>query len=126
MSQYQCRQIRSKMSVGYTENNNIVNLRNITVSIGCSCVRRQSQFIENFLSPIRTKKSRVPPAAVAAAALPPPSSAAAALNNNNMDALTSPREQTQQQLRPLRQQQQLAAAYNLPAPPQFGEDRFTL
>ena len=57
-SNYHCRQIRSKMLVGYTEGNNIVNLRNNTVSIGCSCVRRPTQFVENFGSPIIQKRGR--------------------------------------------------------------------
>ena len=56
-SAYHCRQIRSKMLVGYTEEGNVVNLRNNTVSIGCSCVRRTSSLVEQFLRPINEKRS---------------------------------------------------------------------
>ena len=54
---YQCRQIRSKMLVGYTEGGNVVNLRNNTVNIGCSCVRRSSNTVQHFLQPIQQKRS---------------------------------------------------------------------
>ena len=53
---YQCRQIRSKMLVGYTEGGNVVNLRNNTINIGCSCVRRSSNTV-GFLQPIQQKRS---------------------------------------------------------------------
>ena len=39
---YQCRQIRSKILVGYVENGHVVSFRNNTINIGCSCVRRLS------------------------------------------------------------------------------------
>ena len=54
---YQCRQIRSKMLVAYTEGGNLVNLRNNTVNIGCSCVRRSSNTVQHFLQPIQQKRS---------------------------------------------------------------------
>ena len=54
---YTCRQIRSKMLVGYTEGGNIVSLRNNTVNIGCSCVRRSSSPVQQFLQPIQQKRS---------------------------------------------------------------------
>jgi hypothetical protein len=54
---YQCRQIRSKMLVGYTEGGSVVSLRNNTVNIGCSCVRRSSNTVQHFLQPIQQKRS---------------------------------------------------------------------
>ena len=56
-SAYHCRQIRSKMLVGYTEEGDVVNIRNNTVSIGCSCVRRTSSVVQQFLHPINEKRS---------------------------------------------------------------------
>merc|ERR1712226_1341683 len=53
---YQCGQIRSKMLVAYTEGGNVVNLRNNTINIGCSCVRRSSNTV-GFLQPIQQKRS---------------------------------------------------------------------
>merc|ERR1712018_859929 len=53
---YQCRQIRSKMLVGYTEGGNVVNLRNNTINIGCSCVRRSSNTVVSF-SPFNKKEA---------------------------------------------------------------------
>ena len=47
---YQCRQIRSKILVGYTEDENLMDLRNMTMNIGCSCVRRSSNMV-SFLLP---------------------------------------------------------------------------
>ena len=47
---YQCRQIRSKILVGYTEGENLMDLRNMTMNIGCSCVRRSSNMV-SFLMP---------------------------------------------------------------------------
>lgn len=55
-SAYHCRQIRSRMLVGYTEGNNVVNLRNNTVSIGCACVRRHASLIQQFQQPIIEKR----------------------------------------------------------------------
>ena len=54
---YHCRQIRSKMLVGYTEEGNLLHLRNNTVAIGCSCVRRASSLVQQFLHPINEKRS---------------------------------------------------------------------
>ena len=49
-SAYRCRQVRSKMLVAYTEGANVVNLRNYTVSVGCSCVRRTSNVVQSYNS----------------------------------------------------------------------------
>lgn len=55
---YNCRQIRSRMLVGYEENGIIVNMRNRTVSIGCSCIRRSGIVLNNFRSPIIEKRGQ--------------------------------------------------------------------
>ena len=58
--QKRCRQIRSKMVVAYTDETNmalgdvgqgisVLNKRNTTVSIGCSCVLRQSDMVESYV-----------------------------------------------------------------------------
>jgi len=53
---YNCRQIRSKMLVGYKEGDRIVTMRNNTVSIGCSCVRRPGVLLTTFRPPIIEKR----------------------------------------------------------------------
>ena len=58
-SAYHCRQIRSKMLVGYTEGGNLVEVRNNTVSVGCSCVRRTSNVVQQFLNPINVIRREV-------------------------------------------------------------------
>ena len=54
---YQCHQIRSKMLVGYTEGDDLMDLRNSTFNIGCSCVRRSSNLV-SFLIPTRQRQKR--------------------------------------------------------------------
>ena len=54
---YQCHQIRSKMLVGYTEGDSLMDLRNMTFNIGCSCVRRSSNLV-SFLIPTRQRQKR--------------------------------------------------------------------
>jgi hypothetical protein len=38
---------------------NVMNKRNTTVSIGCSCVLRQSDMIENYVQTMINKRSRM-------------------------------------------------------------------
>ena len=54
---FQCHQIRSKMLVGYTEGDHLMDLRNSTFNIGCSCVRRSSNLV-SFLIPTRQRQKR--------------------------------------------------------------------
>lgn len=65
-----CRQIRSKMVVAYTDETNlamgdvgqaisVLNKRNTTVSIGCSCVLRQSDMLESYVQTMINKRGGV-------------------------------------------------------------------
>lgn len=62
-SNYECRQIKTKMVVAYTGTLEVggpltvLKSRNTTVSIGCSCVMKQSNRVEQFLHPIEEKRS---------------------------------------------------------------------
>ena len=53
-SAYGCGQVRTKMEVAYRakdDHDQIAYIRNITISMGCSCIRRQSAWVETFLRP---------------------------------------------------------------------------
>ena len=60
---FQCRQINTKMTVGYTFHNdhtNIEYMRNTTIAVGCSCVMNYSSRVEQFKMSYIEKKSNVP------------------------------------------------------------------
>ena len=57
-SDYECRQISSKMVVAYVNlEDEMIERRNITASIGCACVHQKSSFLASFGVGPRAKRS---------------------------------------------------------------------
>ena len=59
---YQCRQIRAKMVVAFTDHEantplTLLHRQNITFSLGCSCVQKHSTLLSDFLSYPQEKRS---------------------------------------------------------------------
>ena len=48
---YRCGNVRSTMPVAYTENGDIVYERNMTISVGCACIRRTSNRVSIWNKP---------------------------------------------------------------------------
>ena len=59
---YQCRQIRAKMVVAYTDQSDtsrltLIHKQNTTISIGCSCVLQRPSSLDFFRNPPMEKRS---------------------------------------------------------------------
>ena len=56
---YNCKQMKAKMLVAHTERDWIVkSLRNITISIGCSCVYREPVLLNQFIPGPEERRKR--------------------------------------------------------------------